>query len=137
MNSQVTPPSFLINTAYMCSLALDLMVRRCEEMLPRDLKVDHEQKMALTQFTKCIQRAKTLSDQFLTQFIYDADEKHGYKNIQTWQEEANELARLLILYADRSANVDTVEKIHAFIRSLPGEGYSTEEMLSHFYLKKL
>ena len=57
--------------------------------------------------------------------------------MQVWQEEANELARLILLYADRSANQDVVDAIFKFIREQPGEGIVDEELLKNFYLKKL
>ena len=64
----------------------------------------------------------------------DAEVK--WKNIPVWQEESNELARLILLYADRSADVDHVEAVFKMLRELPGEGIVDEEMLKRFYLNK-
>ena len=73
----------------------------------------------------------------MTQDIYNEDEKHGYRNVQIWQEEANELARLMLLFADRSADQDIVDNIFKFIREQPAEGIVDENMLDNFRLKKI
>ena len=73
----------------------------------------------------------------MTQDIYKEDERHNFRNVQIWQEEANELARLMLLFADRSADQDVVNSIFKFIREQPCEGIVDEELLKNFYLKKL
>lgn len=51
--------------------------------------------------------------------------------------EANELIRLVLLYADRTAkSEENFNKIFDFIKSLPGEGLVTDEVLNRFYLKQ-
>lgn len=73
----------------------------------------------------------------LTQEIFNVDASANWKNIPVWQEESNELARLILLYADKSADVDNVNKVFKHLRSLPGEGIITEELLDRFRLKTL
>lgn len=125
-----------VNTIYMMSLAMDLILRDAEWRMRKHREAfKHEKRQLFTRFTKAVRDACYLQDR-LTQDIFDCDEKHDWKNIPVWQEESNELARLILLYADRSANIDEVSSIFKHIRSLPGEGIVDEAMLSNFYLRK-
>lgn len=129
--------ALLTNTLYMMSLAMDLMIRDLERrIILQGAMFVREKKQTFNRFIKAVQTACILQDD-LTQDIYTEDEKHNFKNIQIWQEEANELARLVLLYADKSADQDVCDKIHSFIRSFPGDGIVDEKMLENFYLKKL
>lgn len=94
-----------------------------------------EKKQLFTRYTKAVRDACWLQDQ-LTQDIFDCDAKNSFRNIQVWQDEANELARLMLMYADRSVNQEVIDKIFAFIREQPSEGIVDENMLQNFYLKK-
>jgi len=124
------------NVLYMMSLAMDLILRNNEWLMSRLRESFRKDKKQLfTRYTKTVRDACYLQD-LLTQDIFDADEKNNYKNIQIWQDEANELSRLVLLFADRSADQNVVDRIFKFIREQPGEGIVTEEMLESFYLKK-
>lgn len=115
---------------------MDLILRDNEWRMNKQRETfKREKKQLFSRYTKAVRDACYLQDQ-LTQDIFDCDEKHGWKNIPLWQEEANELARLILLFADRSSDQDTVDKIFSFIRSLQGEGIVDEKMLESFYLKK-
>lgn len=121
----------------MMSLAMDLLIRESERrMRKQGATFRREKKQLFTRFMKAVQAACILQED-LTQDIYNEDEKHGFRNIQVWQDEANELARLVLLYADKSADQEVCDKIHAFIRSFPGDGIVDEKLLENFYLKKL
>lgn len=124
------------NVLYMMSLAMDLILRNNEWLMSRQREFfRRDKKQLFTRYTKTVRDACYLQD-LLTQDIFDADEKNNYRNIQIWQDEANELSRLVLLFADRSADQDAVDRIFKFIREQPGEGIVTEEMLESFYLKK-
>ena len=124
------------NVLYMMSLAMDLILRNNEWLMSRQREFfRRDKKQLFTRYTKTVRDACYLQD-LLTQDIFDADEKNNYKNIQIWQDEANELSRLVLLFADRSADQNVVDNIFRFIREQKGEGIVTEEMLQSFYLKK-
>lgn len=124
------------NVLYMMSLAMDLILRNNEWLMSRlRQSFRKDKKQLFTRYAKTVRDACYLQD-LLTQDIFDADEKNNYKNIQIWQDEANELSRLVLLFADRSADQNVVDNIFKFIREQPGEGIVTEEMLESFYLKK-
>lgn len=124
------------NVLYMMSLAMDLILRNNEWLMSRlRQSFRKDKKQLFTRYAKTVRDACYLQD-LLTQDIFDADEKNNYKNIQIWQDEANELSRLVLLFADRSADQNVVDAIFRFIREQKGEGIVTEEMLESFYLKK-
>ena len=126
--------SVFVNTIYMMSLTMDLLLRETERRLRKDKAIFHrEKKNIFTRFMSAVKTACILQED-LTQDIYREDEKHGFKNVQVWQDEANELARLVLLYADKSADQEVCDKIHSYIREFPGDGIVTEEMLKPFYL---
>ena len=123
------------NALYMLSLAMDLILRNNEWLMAKKREYfKHEKKQLFTRYTKSVRDACYLQDK-LTQDIYDVDEANNFKNVDIWLEEANELARLILLFADRSANTDVVDAIFKHIRSLPGDGIVDEKMLESFYLK--
>ena len=114
---------------------MDLILRDNERLM-WPIPFAREKKQLFTRYAKVVRDACFLQEQ-LTQDIYDCDEKHNFRNIQLWQEESNELARLILMFADRSANQDVVDAIFKFIREQPCEGIVDEKMLKSFYLKKL
>ena len=125
------------NLLYMASLAMDLILRNNEWLMSKQREsFKREKRQLFTRYTKAVRDACWLQDQ-LTQDIFDCDAKHSYSNIQIWQEEANELARLMLLFADRSADQDVVDKIFSFIREQPAEGIVDDKMLDNFRLRKL
>lgn len=124
-----------VNTIYMMSLAMDLILRDADWRMRKHREAfKHEKKQLFTRYTKTVRDACFLQDQ-LTQDIFDCDSVHDFKNIPVWQEEANELARLMLLFADRSSDADVVDRIFSFIREQPAEGIVTERLLESFYLK--
>lgn len=124
------------NLLYMASLAMDLILRNNEWLMSKHREsFKREKKQLFARYTKAVRDACWLQDQ-LTQDIFDCDAKNSFRNVQIWQEEANELARLMLLFADRSADQDVVDKIFSFIREQPAEGIVDEKMLESFYLKK-
>lgn len=128
--------SVIINSIYMMSLSMDLMIRVADRMMRKEgATFRREKRQIFTRFMKAVNTACILQEE-LSQDIYREDEKHNFKNVQTWQGEANELARLILLFADRSADQNVVDGIFKFIRSTPGEGIVDEQLLSNFYLKK-
>ena len=124
-----------VNTLYMMSLAMDIILRHNETVMGRMREAwKREKKQLFTRYSKAVRDACILQD-MLTQDIYDCDEKHNYKNVDVWLEEANELARLVLLFADRSVDEEAGNGIFKHVRSVVGEGIVDEEMLESFYLK--
>ena len=134
-NTLLNQAGMMTNTLYMMSLAMDRIMRTCEWMMAKNKEAwKKEKKQLFTRYSKAVRQACVLQD-MLTQDIYDCDEKHNYKNVDVWLEEANELARLVLLFADRSVDPDAVDSIFKHVRSIVGEGIVDEKMLESFYLK--
>lgn len=135
-DNELKPIAVEVNTIYMMSLAMDLIIRDIEWRMSKNKEAfRRDKKQLFTRFMQAVKTACVLQED-MTQDIYNEDEKHDYRNVQIWQEEANELARLMLLFADRSADQDVVDKIFAFIREQPAEGIVDEKMLDNFRLRK-
>ena len=134
---KVSQDDLLVNTAYMAALSTELLLRELERRFAMQNAVFvKEKRMKFTRFLENTKRALFFAEE-LTQDIFDVDAEKNWKNIPVWQEESNELARLILLYADKSANVDNVNEVFKLLRSLPGEDIVDEKLLERFYLKKL
>ena len=124
------------NTVYLMSMAMDLILRNNEWLMAKNREAfKREKKQVFTRYTKAVRDACYLQD-MLMQDIFEVDEKNDYKNVQIWQGESNELARLVLLFADRSADQQVVDNIFKFVREQPADGIVDEQLLSNFYLRK-
>lgn len=136
-NTTINQAGVETNCLYLMSLAMDLILRHNEWLMSKQREAfKREKKQLFNRYTRTVRDACFLQDQ-MTQDIYDCDEKHEYRNVDVWLEQANELARLVLMFADRSVDVDVVDRIFAFIREQPSEGIVDEKMLDNFRLKKL
>lgn len=134
-NTPINQAGMMTNALYMMSLSMDRILRTCEWLMAKNREAwKREKKQLFNRYTKAVRDACLLQD-ILTQDIYDCDEKHNYRNVDVWLEEANELARLVLMFADRSADPDVVNAIFKFIRDQPAEGIVDEKMLESFYMK--
>lgn len=137
MEERPTAATVIINSAYMSVLAVELMIRDVERRLNMEnAQIQREKKLKFTRFCDFCKKALYYAEE-LTQDIYDVDADKNWKNIPVWQEESNELARLILLYADKSADIENVYKVFKTLRDLKGEGIITDEVLEPYYLKKL
>ena len=126
----------LVNACFMTALSLELMLREIERRFNMEnATFVKEKRQKFTRFLENTKRALFFAEE-LSQEIYTVDAKEKWKNIPVWQEESNELARLILLYSDRSADVDNVNKVFKLLRELPGANIITEELLERFYLNK-
>ena len=136
-NSSINQAGIIHNCLYMMSLAMDRLVREVEPIMRNHSEsFVREKKQLFSRYSKTVKDACRLQDE-LTQDIWDMEEKHNYRNVDFWLEQGNELARLILLFADRSSDQNNVDKVFSLLRSLPGEGIVDEDLLDLFYLKKL
>ena len=92
-------------------------------------------KFNLNQMLSCLKKASHFADE-LREELFEADAEFKWKNVQTWQDEANELARLILLWEDREPLPDVCNEIFKHIRSTKGEGVVDDAMLKQYYLIK-
>ena len=129
------------NVLFMMSLSMDLILRDID----RKIRVEalmrgkvggfkHEKKMLFTRFTQAVRTACFLAEQ-LGDDVIASTAKSNYKDYDVWLGEANELARLILLYADKSSEEGATEAIFDFIESFSGAEIVTDEKLNPFYLR--
>lgn len=131
-----TQENILTDSIFLMAFAQDLMI---QDLLVR-LKsqgdgLRQRSKFNLNEMIKALKRASHFADE-LKEELFEADSEHKWKNIQTWQDESNEVARLVLLWEDREPHPEVCDDIFKFIRSTQGDGVVTEEMLENYYLKK-
>lgn len=126
-----------VNALYMMSQAMDLMLRDVERRLRAKGQIlRHESKRIFTRFTECV-RGACINADTLDQHIAGSTAPSGYKDYNIWQEEANELARLMLLYADRCGQYpDRIADVFSLLNSYKtGAGIIDEAALERFRLK--
>lgn len=135
-NTSVHQAGIIHNCLYMMSLAMDRLMREVEPIMRKHSEpFVREKKQMFSRYLKTVKEACLLQDE-ITQDIWDMDAKHNYRNVDLWLGQSNELARLVLLFADRSSDQNNVDKVFSLLRSLPGEGIVDEELLKLFYLQK-
>lgn len=129
------------NVLFMMSLAMDLMLRDLDRKIQFEAykqgKVGgfkYEKKMLFKRFIQAVKTACILAEQ-LGDDVIASTEKSNYKDLNIWQAESNELARLVLLYADKSSEEGATESIFDYLESFKGAGIITEEKLKPFYLR--
>lgn len=139
--SEVTFDDVETNVIYMMSLTIDLILRDLDfKMKNKALKLGmaggfkHEKKMLFNRFTQAVRTACILSEQ-LGDDVIESTVKSNYKDLNLWQSESNELARLILLYADKSSEEGATESIFGYLNSFKGAGIVNDELLKPFYLK--
>lgn len=135
-NTSINQAGVIHNCLYMMSLAMDRLMREVEPIMNRHSEsFVREKKKLFTRYLKTVKEACILQDE-ITQDIWDMEAKHDYRNVDFWLAQCNELARLILLFADRSSYQENVDKVFSLLRSLPGEGIVDENLLGLFYLRK-
>jgi len=82
-----------------------------------------------------LKRAGHFADE-LREELFEADAQYKWKNVQTWQDESNELARFVLAIEDREQYPDVCNEIFKFIRSTKGDGVVDDRFLERYYLIK-
>ena len=131
-----SPENILTDSIYLISLAADLMLADLELRLKsKNEGLRQRSRYNLNQMIRSIKIASHFGSQLMEE-VFDADEENRWKNVQTWQDEANEVARLILLYEDREMYPEVCNEIMKFIRSTKCDGAVDEQMLKKYYLIK-
>ena len=117
------------------SITMDLILRDCERRMAKHSTIfRQEKKRKFNEYIQTIRRACIIND-YLSQDIYKATAKTDYKDLDLWLSDGNDLARLILLYGDRSSTADVLERLFQTLNDAPGEGIVSEEFLKNFYLQ--
>lgn len=140
MEEAKTPSSvenFEINLLYIIIMATERIVDDIDKRLKAKKSEFHrEKKMRFNQIIDSIKNIKRLND-LIDQEDYAVGLKGNYESYQYYQEDAYELARLLLLFGDRhTKDVEVGNKVMKFVRSLESAGIVDEDVLAKYYLKK-
>ena len=131
-----TPENILTDSIFLMAFAQDLMIQDSIRRLHAngdDLR--QRSKYNLNQLIGYLKKASHFADE-LREELFEADAEHKWKNIQIWQDEANELARLVLQWQDREPYPEVCNEIFKFIRETKGDGVVDEDMLKRYYLIK-
>ena len=126
-----------INVTYVIALALSMLINDIEKsLLSRRVRYKQDRKRRFNNIISSIKEIKRNLD--IIDYIDFAEDLEGhYDAYQYYQEDAAELARLILLFADRQGhNPDNANEVFRLLRSQTGEGIIDEETLKRFYLKK-
>ena len=131
-----TPENILTDSIFLMAFAQDLMIQDLIRRLHAngdDLR--QRSKYNLNQLIGHLKKASHFADE-LREELFEADAEHKWKNIQIWQDEANELARLVLQWQDREPYPEVCNEIFKFIRETKGDGVVDEDFLKRYYLIK-
>lgn len=126
-----------INITYVIALALSMLINDIEKsLISRKVRYKQDRKRRFNNIISSIKEIKRNLD--IIDYIDFAEDLEGhYDAYQYYQEDAAELARLVLLFADRQGyNPDNANEVFRLLRSQKGEGIIDEETLKRFYLKK-
>ena len=126
-----------IDVTYVIALALSMLINDIEKsLLSRRVRYKQDRKRRFNNIISSIKEIKRNLD--IIDYIDFAEDLEGhYDAYQYYQEDAAELARLVLLFADRQGyNPDNANEVFRLLRSQTGEGIIDEETLKRFYLKK-
>ena len=126
-----------INLLYIIIMATERIVDDIDKRLKAKKSEFHrEKKMRFNQIMDSIKNIKRLSD-VIDQEDYAKGLAGNYESYQYYQEDAYELARILLLFADRhSKNIEVGNEVAKFLRSKESAEIVDENVLERFYLKK-
>lgn len=126
-----------INLLYVAAMAFERIIDDVEKRLNTKKRTFHfEKKKRFNDMMGSIKNVKRLND-LIDQMDYAEGLKGNYESYQYYQEDAYELARILLLFADRhSKNIEIGNEVAKFLRSKESAEIVDENVLERFYLKK-
>ena len=126
-----------INILYTTAFAIYLLAQDAERRMNNSgMSLGFRRKQLFNGIIKDLQGAKRKQDELYEDYVKAWGKQT--KNYDEEQENANSLARLLMLWFDRVEGWEDKEKaVEEFIKTLSPEDAVTPEALQRFYVKKL
>lgn len=126
-----------INLLYIAAMAMERIIDDIERRLQAKGKAfQREKKMRFKDIMSSIKNVKRQND-LIDQIDYAEGLRGNYEKYQYYQEDAYELARILLLFADRhTKDVEAGNQVAKYLRSMDSADIVTEQILERFYLKK-
>lgn len=131
-----TVSDLMINTLYMMTQTFELIMRDFERRIKAGgIVFRHEKKQQFNRLMKSIRDIHTQFDLVYNDIMVSAEEV-GWKELDLWARDANALARMILLWADKCGSYpQNEEDVFSLLKALKGEGIVTEDVLKRFYLK--
>ena len=131
-----TPENVLTDSLFLTAFAQDLMIADLlRRMKSKGEGLRQRSKQNLNNMFRHLKAASHYADE-LREELFEADAQYKWKNIQVWQEESNELARIILQWEDREQMPEVCQDIERYIRSTKSDGAVDENMLKSYYLIK-
>lgn len=129
-----------VNCAYLSAWAAMLMIQDAERRLTAQGEgMKHEKKMWFSRFRAKVKELWDIHgklDEDVWKSAYN-ERTGSYGAIDSFLRDANELARLILTFADRaSTSQEAVDEVFALLRSRVGEGLMPDEALDFFDLDR-
>ena len=134
-----TVDGLMINIAYTAAFAAERLILTAEKYFPDKKVLRHEKKQAFTRLRETLAAAnRQFSIAFDNDLISAIGRSGEVLDYDRAPKDGNEIARLLLLYADRCGyNQKNYEELFRVLRNMPdGLGKITEDVLKDFYMKK-
>lgn len=127
--------SLLLNIWYIMIQAGYLLLDEAgKRLMEKKYCLKYRQKYIYNKIMQEMERIKKLYDEFDDDFIQSLSD--DYRQYDWIREDANEMNRLLLLFADRcSPDEDAKNRLFKFLRSLPEHGHAPEELVETFRMK--
>ena len=135
-HSRMSVENAEINILYTTAFAIYFIAQDAERrMNAAGMSLGFRRRQLFNGIIKDLQGAKRKQDELYQDYIKAW--KNNIKNYDEEQENANSLARLLMLWFDRVEGWEDKEKaVEEFIKTLSPEDIVTSEALQRFYVKK-
>ena len=126
-----------INILYTTAFAIYILAQDAERRMNNSgMSLGFRRKQLFNGIIKDLQCAKHKQDELYEDYVNAWG--NNFKNYDEEQENANSLARLLMLWFDRVEGWEDKEKaVEEFIKTLSPEDSVTPEALQRFYVKKM
>lgn len=139
LSEKFTPEGIMTNMAYTAAFAAERLMIVLDRYLRRKGEhLRHDKKHNFTMLRRSLQAARRYYDLAFDEDLINAVTHSGeMQDYDRAHEDANEVARLLLLYADRCGyDQRNYEELFRTLRGMDGLGKITEEVLEDFYMKK-
>ena len=128
-----------VQLIYLMTMAVYLFVRDIDRrlgLLFRNGKFNRQKMRLFEQIGKKVKELYFLEEELDKDMAYTTENRPG--EFQLYQEEANEVARLMLLFVEKCGqSVENRDAVFSFLRGLEnGAGIVQEKDIDRFYLKK-
>ena len=135
-SSNITVADIETNIAYLLSLVTDRLMRDVQARLKEEGQgLRHDKRKLFNDIKAAMERVIYLAGRTDDDLLKVT---HTLQDIDGWLEDANETARLLLLYGEKCGrNPDNANLVFKFLRSLDGAGIIGEDDIDRFRIRKI